>query len=376
MGRKRKLSVLDLYAGLGGLSLGFDLTGAFRIVGGVDNYEWAVETFRLNHNVRTGLLSRPQDIAGLEATRVADDLGEIPDVIVGGPPCQGFSHAGRRLEDLRDDHRNGQVFHFFRFVRDLRPAAFLMENVSGILRTGQSKKHELIDLLVSEYERLGYQVAWRVLNTAHYRVPQVRKRFILVGLRDAKKPFVFPVPPSSEDAGLFGEPMHTVLDALGDMPAPNGGALLPYERSAATPLQRFLRRESDGLWNHLDTEHSPEMVERLKKQQVGTRLYPNWNHSWYRLDPSRPSPAVKENHRAPFVHFREPRATSPRECARLQTIPDRYRLMGPKTAQLIMVGNAVPAIFAAHLATAVGEQGFGVAAPIPWSADSNPLLQP
>jgi DNA (cytosine-5)-methyltransferase 1 len=249
-----------------------------------------------------------------------------------------------------------------------------MENVSGILRTGQAKKHDLIDSLVREYRELGYAVEWKVLNSSGFRVPQHRKRFVMVGLRGRKKSFAFPAPVSSESEALFAERALTVQDALGDMPSPRSEDPQPYESAADTPLQRFLRVGSDALYNHLETFHSDDMVSRLKAQEVGTRLYPNWNHSWYRLDPSRPSPAVKENHRAPFVHFAEPRATSPRECARLQTVPDCYRFIGTKTAQLIMVGNGVPCVFAAHIATEVARQGFGREPKIAWDAESNPLL--
>lgn len=369
-----QLTVLDLYCGFGGLSLGFGLTGAFETIGGIDCFDWAVRTFYANHRCAPRLISQPHDLSTLEPRDVLDDLGQVPDVVVGGPPCQGFSDAGRRLTDLRDDARNSQVFHFFRFIRDLRPAAFVMENVSGILRTGQSRKHELIDLLVSEYRGLGYAVEWKVINSAQYRVPQNRRRFFLVGLRDSKRPFVFPPAVSDDGNGLFGEPPLTVFDALSDIPSPQDNEPQPYESEARTPLQRFLRIGSAGLYNHLDTVHSPQMVSRLEAQPVGTRLYPNWNHSWYRLDPSRPSPAVKENHRAPFVHFAEARATSPRECARLQTVPDRFRFLGTKTAQLIMVGNGVPAIMAAHIATEVARQGFQRRPPVAWDVDSNPLL--
>ncbi len=369
-----KLGVLDLYCGLGGLSLGLELTGAFETIGGIDNFAPAVETFYYNHsNIKSRLLSQTLDLSQLRPEQVLDDLGRRPDVIVGGPPCQGFSHAGRRLEDLKEDPRNRQIFHYFRFIRAMRPKAFLMENVSGILKTGQQSKHELIDAIVREYEKLGYVVAWRVLNTSGFRVPQNRKRFIMVGIENGKAPFSFPMPPCNENWDLFGEPLYTVFDALGDMPTPTKEDPQCYEYESQTPLQRFLRVGSEWLYNHSQTVHSPEMVRRLKAQKVGTRLYPSWNHSWYRLDPERPSPAVKENHRAPFVHFEEPRATSPRECARLQCIPDRYRLIGTKTAQLIMVGNAVPAIFSAHLGTAIARQALGKEPPSPWSAEENPL---
>ena len=353
--------------------MGFEMTGAFETVGGIDSFDWAAKTFYANHRCAPKLIGKPQDISALKPNDVLKDLGCAPDVVVGGPPCQGFSDAGRRLSDLRNDERNSQVFHFFRFVRDIRPAAFVMENVSGILRTGQTRKHELIDLLVAEYQNLGYSVEWKVINSAHFRVPQNRKRFFLVGFLDSKRAFVFPPGVTSEDTGLFGEPALTVSDALSDMPSPSDSEPQPYESEPQTPLQRFLRSGSAALYNHLDTVHSPEMVNRLEAQRIGTRLYPNWNHSWYRLDPSRPSPAVKENHRAPFVHFAEPRATSPRECARLQTVPDRFRFLGTKTAQLIMVGNGVPAVMSAHLATEIARQRFQREPPVAWDAELNPL---
>jgi len=372
-GSQKRLKILDLYCGFGGLSLGFDLTDAFETSGGIDHFAPAVKTFYANHLCKPKLISRPQDMTVLKPQAVLDDLGHRPDVIVGGPPCQGFSDAGRRLTDLGDDPRNEHVLHFYEFVREMRPSVFVMENVSGILRTGQAQKHDLIDSLVREYEEIGYRVSWRVLNSSGFRVPQHRKRFLLVGMR-GRKGFVFPAPVSSEDAALFAEPALTVQDALGDMPSPRVDDPQPYESEPTTPLQRFLRAGSDGLYNHLQTIHSDEMVLRLNAQDVGTRLYPNWNHSWYRLDPARPSPAVKENHRAPFVHFAEPRATSPRECARLQTVPDGYRFLGTKTAQLIMVGNGVPCVFAAHIATEIARQGFQKEPNIPWDAEHNPLL--
>ena len=370
---KKKIRVLDLYCGLGGLSLGLQMTGGFRVIGGIDNFDWAVKTFYHNHTTSAKLITKPQDMAELEPADVLDDLGENPDVIVGGPPCQGFSHAGKRLDDMKHDKRNHQVFHFLRFIQEIRPKAFIMENVSGITMTGQKKKNQLISDLVDAYTHMGYKVTTDVLNSADYRVPQNRKRFILVGLLDSKNNFSFPIAPCSQTDSLFSKPPYTVGEALDDMPSPIAEEPQEYDQPPRTPLQKFLRNNSETLHNHLVTKHSPEMIEKLAAQQVGTRLYPTWNHSWYRLDPKRPSPAVKENHRAPFVHFAEHRATSPRECARLQTVPDSYILLGTKTAQLIMVGNAVPAVMAAHLGTALAKQHFSYDVPVPWSENHNPI---
>jgi DNA (cytosine-5)-methyltransferase 1 len=370
-----KLKVLDLYCGFGGLSLGFEFTNAFEVIGGIDFYDWAVKTFYHNHPKLKSLkvLSNPCDMTALTTEEVLEDIGCKPDIIVGGPPCQGFSFAGKRLEEYLHDHRNEQVFHYLRFVKEIRPKAFLMENVAGIRVTGQKKKEHLIDYLIEEYEKLGYTTNWQVLNASDYRVPQNRKRFMLVGVLNGRK-FQFPEPPMQE-ASLYGggEEKYTVFDALSDLPSPTTEEPQPHSLPAITPLQKFLRNGSNSIANHSITVHGEDMVERLRRQENGTRLYPNWNHSWYKLDPKRPSPAVKENHRAPFVHFSEPRATSPRECARLQTVPDNYVLLGTKTAQLIMIGNAVPAILSAHVATEIARQVFNTEPPIPWDMKNNPL---
>ncbi|ACU58142.1 DNA cytosine methyltransferase [Chitinophaga pinensis] len=371
-----KIKVLDLYCGYGGLSMGFEFTKAFEVVGGIDFYDWAVKTFYYNHPQLNKLkvINKPCDMTNLETSEVLKDIGGKPDIIVGGPPCQGFSFAGKRLDEYMHDKRNEQVFHFLRFIKEIKPKAFLMENVAGIRVTGQQKKGQLIDYLIEEYEKMGYATSWQVVNSADYRVPQNRKRFMLVGVLKGKK-FIFPEAPIQDNNLFGGEERLTVYDALSDLPSPNHEEPQLHTIQPLTPLQKFLRNETDTIANHLVTVHGEEMIERLKKQENGTRLYPNWNHSWYKLDPKRPSPAVKENHRAPFVHFREPRATSPRECARLQTVPDSYVFLGTKTAQLIMIGNAVPAILSAHVATEIARQIFKVEPKTPWDKQNNPLTK-
>lgn len=365
------LDVVDLFCGAGGLSHGFELTGAFRIRAGIDSYARAMETHGRNHPHVAKSLRGALDVTELDPSEVASAAGGRVQVIVGGPPCQGFSHAGPRL---RDDPRNQMVLEYLRFVEAIRPAAFVMENVSGLLTTAQSRKGELIEELQENYARLGYATTWRVLNSVDFRVPQKRRRLILVGIQGTKA-FEFPESPCGSEERLFSFPerVQTVSEALDDMPSPIADDPQPYDQDPRTWLQRFLRRGSNALHNHLQTKHSEDVLERIRLQRQGTRLYPSWNHSWFRLDPELPSPAVKENHRAPFVHHREHRATSPRECARLQTFPDRFVFSGTKTDQLIQIGNAVPCLLAAHIATALATQ-LGVRVPQPWQADSNPAL--
>lgn len=371
-----RIKVLDLYCGFGGLSLGFEMTEVFEVVGGIDFFPWAVKTFYHNHpHINAKLISQPCDMTNLKTVDVINDIGGKPDLIIGGPPCQGFSVAGKRKADFLEDPRNQQVFQYLRFIKEIKPKAFLMENVAGIKSTGQEKQNQLIDYLIELYEEMGYNISWAILNASDFRVPQNRKRFMMVGVLKGKK-FHFPEPPIAEKT-LFnnGEVKNTVMDALSDLPSPELDEPQSHLFPPNSPLQKYLRKNSEKIYNHSMTFHSPEMVEKLKKQGQGTRLYPNWNHSWYKLDPTKPSPAVKENHRAPFVHFAEPRATSPRECARLQTVPDSYIFLGTKSAQLVLIGNAVPAILAAHVATEISRQIFKLEPPIPWDAKNNPLLK-
>jgi DNA (cytosine-5)-methyltransferase 1 len=370
----KRLGVLDLYCGLGGLSLGLEMTGSFDVLGGVDIYEPALETFRRAHPNAAQGLHRPTDLGETTVEELRTLLPASPDVVVGGPPCQGWSAAGRRLQSFKEDDRNRQVFEFMRIVKGFMPPAFLMENVSGIKTTGQKHKNQLLDLLCAEYERIGYSVRWKVLDASLFRVPQKRKRMILVGTLADRPPFLFPEPPCGVTPDLFRSPesVRTTMDALGDLPEPSLDEPQSYNGPAGTTLQTFLRMGSEELHNHLGTKHSPEMVEKLEAQAIGSRLY-DWNHSWYRLDPDAPSPTIKMNNRAPAVHFKAPRLISPRECARLQTIPDRIRVAGNKTQQLTQIGNAVPPVLAAHIGTALARQVFGYDPPTPWDLGTSPL---
>ncbi len=333
------MNVLDLYCGAGGLSAGFELLRSFRVVAGLDHFAPALTTFYRNHPHANREFSDAVDISGVSGVDLKRGLGNI-EIVVGGPPCQGFSYAGRRAAiDDRRDH----VWHFARLVSEIGPRAFVMENVNGLLVTGQEKRGQLLEDLTSYYERVGYRVTSQILDSSAYMVPQRRKRLFLVGIRDGA--FDFPLPASVA--------VPTVGDAFGDLPEPSGVLVQSYDRAPNGWLQKFLRFDSIALHNHTPSKHSSDVREKMSKQEPGTCLYPTWNHSWHRLVLDRPSPAVKENHRAPFVHPSEPRVTTPRECARLQTFPDWFVFEGTKTAQLIQVGNAVPVLLGFAVASAL-----------------------
>lgn len=343
----RRLKVLDLFCGAGGLSRGFGLLKDFKILAGIDIFPPALETFYFNHKDTTPGFHVPTDISALDAKQILKRLATPSiDVVVGGPPCQGFSVAGPR--DPKDG-RNKLVWHFVRLIEELEPLCFVMENVFGMI---VPKVKAFVDEVVKKIEKAGYAVGTFLLNAQDYGVPQSRKRLFIVGSRLGRR---VPMPPpiSAEENSLFYDRFVTVRDALSDLPTPLPCEPQEYTRRASSRYQELMRGGSTALYNHTPARHGASMVRRMKEQDPGTRLYNNWNHAWYKLDLNRPAPTVKENHRAPFVHPIEPRVTTPRECARLQSFPDWYIFKGTKSAQLIQIGNAVPPLLARAIAESV-----------------------
>ena len=168
-------NVLDLFCGCGGLSLGFEQAG-FHVLLGIDIWEDALKTYKHNHTSSRTLCA---DMSSLTGKEVADIInGEKVDVIIGGPPCQGFSIAGKRIVD---DERNKLYKGFVRMVEYFKPKAFVMENVPNILSIGNGV---VKDTIIRDFESLGYTVAVKVLLASDYGVPQNRRRAIFVGLRE------------------------------------------------------------------------------------------------------------------------------------------------------------------------------------------------
>jgi DNA (cytosine-5)-methyltransferase 1 len=150
-------------------------------------------------------------------------------------------------------------------------------------------------------------------------------------------------------------PHVTVREALEDLGEPVAAEPQPHGSAARSEFARLMRDGATALHDHVPTRHRADMIERMKAQAPGTPLYETWAHAWHRLDPDKPSPTVKENHNAPFVHPWQPRVTTPRECARLQSFPDRFTFIGPKSRKLVQVGNAVPPLLGMAVGRAVRE---------------------
>jgi len=322
-----KIKVLDLFCGAGGLSKGFEQAG-FEVIAGVDCKELFLETYEENHDGMAIQADLMEVTPGEFFDENPLDEEEI-DVIIGGPPCKGFSIAGKRDPE---DERNNLVDKFIDFVEHVQPKMFLMENVTGIKTMKDGK---VLNLIMKRFENAGYERAQHeTLNSADYGVPQERRRVIFLGRIDGKVP-TYP----ERTHGPKGQKR---LD---------GKELKPH----ATVKEALIDKDFQDLPNHDKTNHDDEMVERMSEVEPGEGLYEHYGDSWKRLVKDEPAPTVKENHNAPFIHPVKNRVGTVRECAVLQSFPDDFIFKGPKSQQLKQVGNAVPTLLAKRLAETMKE---------------------
>lgn len=347
-----KYNVIDFFSGAGGLSLGFKQAG-FNILAGVDFDENALKTFSYNMNGAKALKEDLFDEKKALANIGNEINGERVDVIIAGPPCQGFSLTGSR--DLNDT-RNKLYLAVYHAVEHFLPSAFLIENVPGMatLYGGAIKKQ-----IVNSFTDLGYDVSVtdKPLYAPEYGVPQIRKRMFFVGLLKKKQlgTFKFPKPLLSENDFV------TTKEAIGDLPSLEvvfGEEQSVYIEKARTSYQRLMRKNSDVLFNHVGTKHTQEVIDVIKQVPNGGNhkdLPPGvgesrkFNEAWTRYHSDKPSKTIDTGHRNHF-HYKWNRVPTVRENARLQSFPDDFRFLGTRTSQYRQVGNAVPPLLSEVLA--------------------------
>lgn len=339
-------NVLDLFCGCGGLSYGFETAG-YNVILGIDNDKKALETFELNHK---GAKSICGDITEIHSENIdAVTGGKTIDVIIGGPPCQGMSLSGPRKFD---DPRNKLYLSYIRLVEEIKPKAFVIENVPGLVSLfgGQIK-----DSIVKRLSDLGYTVCYKILCSADYGVPQSRRRVVFVGLKD--NVFEYPSPLKNQV---------TCEMALSDLPALEnelGTEEQNYGTPAQNDYQKLMRLRSDTVKNHIAATHSQKVrdiialvpdggnYKDLPEQYKNTR---NFHVAWTRFNSQKPAPTIDTGHRHHF-HYKYNRVPTVRECARLQSFPDDFVFLGNKTQQFRQVGNAVPPLMAQAIAEKLKE---------------------
>lgn len=333
------MKIIDLFCGIGGLSLGFENAG-FEVAAAIDMWEDAIKTF--NHNRKTKVAQT------IPVEQFNNDI--LPDLIkkekitgiIGGPPCQGFSTVGKR--DI-DDDRNKLYLEFYKAVKIANPDFFVIENVKGMLTLNKGAFVEDIMMRFGE-DGLGYTISKQLVNAADYGVPQNRYRVIFVGIKGRK--FIFP------------ETSKVILSAKDGISDLVGSDNDHYALKPENDFQRKMRGSQKKPMNQDYTDHSEQTISIISKIPDGGNIkclpseywqIRKYNKAFERMSSSRPSNTIDTGHRN-YFHYLEPRIPTVRESARIQSFPDDFEILGTRGSQYKQVGNAVPPL----LAQAIAEQ--------------------
>lgn len=354
-------TVIDLFCGAGGLSEGFRQAG-YRVLLGSDIDPTFGETFGKSHDGARFFAKPIQSLASQDILSAAGiGQGQL-DVLVGGPPCQGYSvyNHGRG----EHDPRAGLFREYLRLVRELAPKWLVMENVTGLLSISSGK---LIQTIVDEIKLLGYAVEWRILRAEDYGVPQERRRVVFIANR-VGMPLLFPKIEFGE--GL--KPFTTIWDAIGDLPLLAVADSAAYPMDASTAYQREMRTGNPKLANHYGPKLGKANQERIRHipqggswRDIPHDLLPEGMKRAKRSDHTKRygRPRVTDQsctiltkcdiHWGAYIHPIENRAFTVREAARLQSFPDGFVFYGSMTEQFVQVGNAVPPMMAKAIANGI-----------------------
>jgi len=347
----KQYKVLDLFAGVGGLSYGFAHNENFKILAANEIEHDISVAYTMNHpDVKMMNCSIDQLTPEMLAQATG---GQKIDIVVGGPPCQSYSTLGKRQMDGR-----ANLFREYkRVLQILQPTAFIFENVSGLLSMDGGR---LFPLIQEEFKSIGYNLKYQVLDAVNYGVPQHRDRVILVGFK-GENTFEYPMP--THGPGL--KPYVTLEDAIGDLPSiKSSQSAEHYTHEANNEFLKYARANSgDVLTEHKapkNGEHLIKIMETLKEGQDKFDLpeeirpksgYPN---TYAKLWWNQPSTTITRNFACPSssrcIHPRDSRAMSIREGARLQSFPDDYKFFGADGMRKLEIGNAVPPLLSIALA--------------------------
>jgi DNA (cytosine-5)-methyltransferase 1 len=392
-----KPKVLDLFSGAGGFSLGFEMAGC-DIIGAIERDKWAADTFKFNHKKAKTLLG---DIESFSNEYIRSEI-DTPDVIIGGPPCQGFSICVKNAGDPKDP-RNSLFREYVRIAKLYTPSLLVLENVPNIVRAKTKTGEKVVEIIRKEFENLGYYVYDTILTASDYGVPQMRQRFVMIASKqelDAPFPkathYVEDFDISSNDENQFTERnglvrCPTLWEAISDLPeieARQGNEVMDYTTPPQNDYQRYCRKGSAQLHNHLAMKHTQRLVERFSQMTWGQsvsditddRLKQRkrngngevsdspYDQNNRRMHPDRICHTITATFYGNFVHPYKNRNFTAREGARIQSFPDSYVFLGKPTVvskklllkegrtgeaylcQYSQIGNAVPPLMSKAIA--------------------------
>lgn len=375
-------TAIDLFAGAGGLSLGFEQAG-FDVCLAIEKDTWACETYKENHNNKNIVEA---DITTLPDAFFSKYKGKV-DLVMGGPPCQGFSIAAsnRRKEN---DERNVLYKQFLRVVQLTNPSIVLIENVKEFEKYRIQNGMRIVDDISCFLNDLGYFCTFKVINCRNYGVPQDRRRFFLLAV---KQELLNCQVDLVDILSIYEQPEITFNDAISDLPIVKAKQfpedyIMSYDKAPRNAFQKHMRGECISLYNHIPMQHTSKTVQKFeflltnRNSQLPDELKPcvrggtkEISHAVYSqnyriIDGDKVSPTITASFYSSFIHPFQPRNITVREAARIQTFPDSFVFKGKKTTlskkllekkgvyeelhldQFNQVGNAVPPIMANHLA--------------------------
>lgn len=337
---------IDIFSGAGGLSLGAEMAG-IQINYGIEINPSAAKSFARNHK---GAKILQGDIKDIEPSSLKEG-GETVFVIMGGPPCQGFSLSNTRTRNMGNE-KNFLFLEFVRFVQEIKPTWFVLENVWGLTKMEEGRTKDMIE---DCFRALGYKVNSKVLWASDYGVPQNRNRFFMVGNRQGIN-FVFPDP---------HEKKVTVSEAISDLPDLENGEMLEIgtykvPASKASKYAQTMRAKSSHPTQNYVSRNNDLVIQRYKhiKQGQNWRAIPDdlmqnyadkgRTHSgiYKRLIADQPSVVISNYRKSMLIHPYQDRGLSVREAARLQSFPDDFYFEGPISHIQQQIGNAVPPLLA------------------------------
>lgn len=344
-------NVLDLFCGCGGMSWGLAKKG-FNIIAGFDIWDIALKTYKHNHKNAQAI---NLDITDANPIDVLHNIGIDPksiDVIIGGPPCQGFSKNTPASWRFLEDPRNQLYKAYLRFVKDIEPQIVIIENVAEIFNAFNGIVR---DEIINTLKDWGYKVEVKIINMSLYGIPQKRRRCFFF----ASKKGIPSFPKESKE-------ILTGWDAISDLPVVNQGEGydgMPYSGVALNEYQQHMRENSSSLYNHIANVMKKTQTERiasigpgqgLKDMPQELQVKGGYSGAYGRLDYTSVAPTITRwvfhTGSGRFAHPREVRGLTMREAARIQSFSDDFHFLGSRNQQAGQIGNAVPPYFMEQLA--------------------------
>lgn len=341
---KRQYNAISLFSGAMGLDLGVEKAG-FNIRVCVEMDKWAVETIHANSNIPV-IENDINKVSTEEILRTAGLTKEEVKLVVGGPPCQAFSTAGRQRGLA--DFRGNVIIQYLRVVTDIRPEYFILENVRGLLSAQlnavpeeyaeyeniKNIKGSVLHFITSEFKKLGYKISYALLNAANYGVPEKRERMIIIGHLGSRVPI--PQPTHSEYAIYDTKPWVTLRDAIGDLQDRTDMRFIPLRAKSVEFMKQLKEGEN---WRNLPPEEAERAMGKAYKLSGGKTGFLR------RLSFSEPSPTLVTSPTMPatlLCHPTQLRPLSIEEYARIQQFPDDWKFQGKIETIYKQIGNAVP----------------------------------